>query len=111
MQVTDIIKGVTNIVLKVQAVLNDMESKYKRIWDTDKEAYMRRYRKNSDARDFDGDIKVRRALRCIAPCYQYQPRAINIKDDTRQCVLIYLPINATCDWATPTCSLHECMNA
>lgn len=57
-QVTDIIKGVTNIVLKVQAVLNDMESKYKKIWDTDKDAYMRRYRKNPDVRDFDGDIKV-----------------------------------------------------
>jgi hypothetical protein len=57
-QVTDIIKGVTNIVLKVQAVLNDMEGKYKKIWDTDKEAYMRRYRKNLESRDFDADIKL-----------------------------------------------------
>ena len=57
-QVTDIIKGVTNIVMKVQAVLNDMESKYKKIWDTDKTAYMRRYRRNLESRNFDADIKV-----------------------------------------------------
>lgn len=57
-QVTDIIKGVTKIVLKVQAVLNDMENKYKKIWDTDKEAYMRRYRKNHATRDFDADIRA-----------------------------------------------------
>jgi dynein heavy chain, axonemal len=57
-QVTDIIKGVTKIVLKVQAVLNDMENKYKKIWDTDKDAYMRRYRKSHASRDFDADIKT-----------------------------------------------------
>ena len=57
MQVTDIIKGVTNIVPKVQAVLVDMESKYKKIWDTDKDAYMRRYKRNATQRDFDGDIR------------------------------------------------------
>lgn len=57
-QVTDIIKGVTNIVMKVQAVLNDMEGKYKKIWDTDKVAYMRRYRRNLESRNFDADIKV-----------------------------------------------------
>jgi hypothetical protein len=56
-QVTDIIKGVTNIVPKVQAVLVDMESKYKKIWDTDKDAYMRRYKRNAAQRDFDGDIR------------------------------------------------------
>ena len=44
--------------LQVQAVLNDMESKYKKIWDTDKDAYMRRYRKSPGSRDFDGDIKL-----------------------------------------------------
>lgn len=57
-QVTDIIKGVTNIVPKVQAVLVDMESKYKKIWDTDKDAYMRRYKKAAAQRDFDGDIRL-----------------------------------------------------
>ena len=45
-------------LLQVQAVLNDMESKYKKIWDTDKDAYMRRYRKSPVSRDFDGDIKL-----------------------------------------------------
>lgn len=55
---TDIIKGVTNIVPKVQAVLVDMESKYKKIWDTDKDAYMRRYKKAAAQRDFDGDIRL-----------------------------------------------------
>lgn len=35
-----------------------MESKYKKIWDTDKDAYMRRYRKSPESRDFDGDIKL-----------------------------------------------------
>lgn len=58
LQVTDIIKGVTNIVPKVQAVLVDMESKYKKIWDTDKDAYMRRYKKAAANRDFDGDIRL-----------------------------------------------------
>jgi hypothetical protein len=55
--VTDIIKGVTNIVPNVQAVLVDMENKYKKIWDTDKDAYMRRYKRNAGQRDFDGDIQ------------------------------------------------------
>lgn len=57
LQVTDIIKGVSNIVPKVQAVLVDMETKYKKIWDTDKSAYMRRYKRNAAQRDFDGDIR------------------------------------------------------
>ena len=55
--VLDIIKGVSNIVPKVQAVLVDMETKYKKIWDTDKSAYMRRYKRNAAQRDFDGDIR------------------------------------------------------
>lgn len=57
-QVTDIIKGVTNLVPKVQAVQTDLEAKYKKIWDTDKDAYMRRYRHQVATRAFDRDIQL-----------------------------------------------------
>lgn len=37
--------GVSHIVDKAQALLSQWEIKYKRVWDGDKEAYMRRYEK------------------------------------------------------------------